>query len=170
MSRVSLLGRLFPSSKSSAKLYLAVGTQAVYAGVYRQGAWQKQFAVKIGMVAGPTAGQGAAVDLLSDSLQSLKNRLLAFFAQQAKPIGRVELYVSVSGRWLSSETLPWSDAVRTVGLHAMATEHLEQSGCVLGAGDVVRWEDAPWGSPRWVVAYPFSVLQALQRLAAAVGG
>lgn len=170
MLQANRLSGIFARSKPRATLYLSVGAQTLHAVVCEQGSWQAQSAVEIAVADGGAVNQNTAVELLLASIQLLQHRLVAGLVQDTDLTGPVDVHVSISARWLPSETLPWSDAVGSSELRMVVTDHLQQSGFLLGAQDVVRWEDAPWGSPRWVVAYPASVLQALGQLADALDG
>jgi hypothetical protein len=163
------LGSLFARSKTSTTLYLSVGAQTLHAAAFENGEWQMGSVVEIPRQLRDARGQKIAAELV-DSMRILQHLLMAKMAKEVIPIRSVEVRVGVSQRWLASEVLPWSDVVGSSGLHALASEHLQQSGFLLGPQDVVRWEDAPWASPRWVVAYPASLIHGLNELASSIGG
>lgn len=170
MLQVSHLGKLFARSKVGATLYLSVGAQTLHAAVYAQGEWQRESIVELPFQAGAGGAKNSALEGLLDSLQLLQQRLSADLVPRVLAQGHADVCVSISTRWLPNETLPWSDIMGTVGLRAVATDYLQHSGFAVELQDVVCWEDSPWGSSRWVLAYPATIMQALEQLASAMGG
>jgi hypothetical protein len=168
--RVSRAQRLLARSTASTTLYLSVGAQTLHAAVFAQDTWQLGSMVELPVQADAAGEQRSAQEVLLDSLQLLQHHVAAHLESGVLAQGDVEVRVGVSTRWLPNETLLWSDVQGAVGLRALAADYLQQSGFSIELQDVVRWEDSPWGSPRWVIAYPAALVHALEQVARAVRG
>ncbi len=139
-------------------LYLVVGSTRLDAAVRRKDAWELWPSVALTATGEVPAGPMAP--------------LLAALTQlrAAAPTGIQSLRVLVDERWLSTTTLPWSSDLREEALaQPLARAALMSAGCELTAADEVRLDDARHGAPRWVVAFPELLLEALRQVASAWG-
>lgn len=146
------------SAAAPGVLYLALGSARLDAAVRRKDGWEVWPSVEI--TATGEEGGGAMAPLLAALTQ----------LRAAAPTGLQALRVVVDERWLATTSLPWSSDLRHEVLgQQLARASLMSAGCELAAADVVRLDDARYGAPRWVVAYPEVLLEALRQVAAAWG-
>lgn len=139
-------------------LYLALGSTRLDAAVRRKDGWEVWPSVEMTVTGEP--GGGPMAPLLGALTQ----------LRAAAPTGLEALRVVVDDRWLATTSLPWSSDLRHDVLgQQLARASLMSAGCELAAADVVRLDDARYGAPRWVVAYPELLLEALRQVAAAWG-
>lgn len=82
-----------------------------------------------------------------------------------------EMRVIVSDVWLAAASIPWSQSLlKEPAASAYVAQLLRATGCSMASGDVVKVNDAPFGSPRLAVAYPASLLAMLSTCAEKMGG
>jgi hypothetical protein len=135
-------------------LLLSLGATRLEAAVLRGDACQMLPGV---VIAPALAGETGAFGPLLTALTALRVSL---------PTDLIELRVVVAERWLGTASLLWSNDLNhaaTAGQQARLA--LISAGCEIGAGDVLRMDDARYGALRWVVSYPDVLLEGLRSLA-----
>lgn len=77
-----------------------------------------------------------------------------------------QIKVLISEAWLPTISVPWNPACMTAATaQAYAQAQLRAAGFEFSSVDEIRLDDAPYGQPRVVVAYPSVLLEALGNLA-----
>jgi len=154
---------VWPAKKGAAAgvLYLSLGARSVDAAVLAQGAWVAGSVVSVAV----DRVHGVALPL--NALLETLTRLRGALEDRRALNGSVrELRVLVADTWLASTRLPWSSSLRSaVTAEAYARAQLAAAGYELTLGELIRMDDAGYGEPRLVVAYPVALMQALQALA-----
>ncbi len=75
-----------------------------------------------------------------------------------------EMRVVIADCWLAILGLPWSSGMKhTTSALSFACRQLEAAGFEVSLADTLKLDDAPFGMPRLVVAYPALVLTALEQ-------
>lgn len=145
----------------AAVLYVAVGAQRVEWGVLKRGQWVPALSGKLLIQA--SQGTTPVVAAIDEALRAIEaNHALLEAVSQVR--------VMLSDRWVAQAALPWSaDLLDADRADAFVRRQLAASGFDVLGQDAVRLDDAPFGQPRWAVAYPAAILGALHRLAAAAG-
>lgn len=142
-------------SQADAMLLMVVGSGHVELGsADGAGGVVRLARVEIDAAEPPQAGAAAAI---------------AQAVRAVQPAARA-LRVLVSDRWVSLSTLPWTDELtRRHTADAVVRRALQDEGCDVGVGDVVRAEDGPYRTPYLAVLYPAALLAALRAAAVALG-
>lgn len=95
---------------------------------------------------------------LSSALQRLQNEGLVPAINQVR--------VVVADSWLAMVGVPWSKSLKSAeGAESYARSRLQEAGFSSAPDDLLRIDDAPFGVPRLVVAYPTALLSACQAVA-----
>ena len=77
-----------------------------------------------------------------------------------------QIKVLISEAWLPTISVPWNPACMTAATaQSYAQVQLRAAGFEFSSADEIRLDDAPYGQPRVVVAYPSVLLEALGNLA-----
>lgn len=148
---MSPVKQLFRSAGDT--LLVVVGAQRIVGAVRRGTQWREDSRFEIALGGEPgLAGLVAAVRTMP-----------------ACP-GVGSMRVLVADNWIASASLPWSAALqRELDAQRAARARLALAGFEPDAHDTLRLDDAPFGAPRLVLAYPASLLAALAQAAAANG-
>lgn len=82
----------------------------------------------------------------------------------------VDMDVVVADQWVAQLSVPWStELTQSASAQSFARSQLQQAGFDLKDQDTVLIDDAPWGAPRLVCAYPQELLLRLKELAQRAG-
>jgi hypothetical protein len=156
-----------PLSSRPAVLGWVIAAQHIEWGVWsghaRRSTWQALGRIDIDITSDQTPLQA-----LSLGLEHVAQRC----AQSAQDWrGATTWRVLVADSWLAASMLPWRAAcAQDESLPGEARQHLAQAGWGDVQGDelfraCIRWDEAPYGLPRLVVAYPAELMRALERCA-----
>ena len=86
------------------------------------------------------------------------------------PPGVTGMRVVLADHRVAAASVPWRSQMGNAGTTAgFAREQLQADGHVLDDSDTLRLDNAPYGTPRLAIAYPRSLLQALQECALRLG-
>ena len=131
-------------------LHVAVGAQRVEWGVLKQGQWVPALSGKLLIQA--SQGTTPVVAAIDEALRAIEaNHALLEAVSQVR--------VMLSDRWVAQAALPWSaDLLDADRADAFVRRQLAASGFDVLGQDAVRLDDAPFGQPRWAVAYPAAIL------------
>lgn len=81
-----------------------------------------------------------------------------------------QIKVLISEAWLPTISVPWNPACMTAATaQTYAQVQLRAAGFEFSSADEIRLDDAPYGQPRMVVAYPSVLLETLGNLARNMG-
>ncbi|HEY0061048.1 MAG TPA: hypothetical protein VGC21_02940 [Telluria sp.] len=138
------------SAPAGATLVLALGAGRIDAGLLDAAAvWQE------GSLSSVVLADGADIEALAAALR----------AMPALP-ACAALRVLVADCWLGAASLPWSATLgQPQAAQALARTRLQGAGFAIDARDTVRIDDAAFGAPRLVLAYPAPLMAALALLA-----
>lgn len=105
----------------------------------------------------------------ADELFSLLQQLPGAF-QRLQNMGLVpaidQVHVVVADNWLAMVGVPWGQSLKSAeGAESYARTQLQEAGFSSAPDDFLRIDDAPFGVPRLVVAYPNALLSACQAVA-----
>lgn len=113
--------------------------------------------------------EGAVRGVLGDKEQSKLNAGVPGSIPAARP-RILGIRVLVAERWLALDNLPWSKALGSRRLaDPYARSHLKAAGYTVDAGDTLRIDDPPYRQPGLSVAYPATLLSALDSIARETG-
>ena len=130
-------------------LLMVIGAQRIDYGVWSGKAWQEE---RISGLSFPRGEEG-----LLGALQEVGAEL--------GTMPGMPLRVLVSEAWLPTASVPWNQAcVTDAAMRACAADQLRSMAFAVSGSDEIRLDDAPFGQPRVVVAYPAVLLEALARL------
>ena len=171
MLRVSALRRFFASPPRKI-LFVVVGVERVDCGVMSEqgarivwdegGVWTE--AVQAVDGASPTASVPASAP--ASAIKAALHRL----QERVADVAVDELRVVVTDHVLAVTSVPWSPSlIHAERAQAYARAQLAGAGFNLDSADVLKLDDAPWGSPRLVVAYPAALVSAFDQWAQRLG-
>ena len=149
--------------RGSSVLLVVIGTRSIECGE-----WNAGRRVEDSLLSAPLTGLAAGVSpqaVLLEAFAGLEQACGAWADAHPGSAG-LPMRVVVSDAWLASTSLPWSPALQRAGFaESLARAQLGEAGFDLAADDVIRLDDAPFGEPRWVLAYPAQLMVALHALA-----
>ncbi|MDB5815462.1 MAG: hypothetical protein JWN23_2579 [Rhodocyclales bacterium] len=144
-------------------LFITIGAERVECGLVSRGGWIANSLLTYTI----ESDHGIA-----DALVSVAGQLQSKLRQQPgteaieTSITITEVHVLVADVWLSAAEMPWSVALRRADTtEAAARAQLNSAGFEVMPSDVIKLDDAPFGQPRLVVAYPATLLSALSVVA-----
>jgi hypothetical protein len=151
---------LTSSNTSPGTLLLVIGAQqiecAVLQGSGAQARWHPSSLRKVSI--NPSDGIESSGQAVVAALQRLQ-------AEPALP-PVAQLRVLVADCWLALAGVPWSARLlRADSAHSFARAQLQAAGFELHGEDTLKIDDAPFGAPRLVAAYPANMLAALEQWA-----
>jgi hypothetical protein len=160
---------LLAKSRRKATLLVAIGGRDIEAGVHHGRHWAKDSLCRVPIGGDPTSNM--SVDTLLEAIEKLRLNLIerqnASVAQDVPNIA--DIRIIVADFWLAGTGMPWSSALeRDTTATAFARGQLTASGFDVQLNDVVRLDDAPFGQPRFAIAYPAQLLAAFDSLAQAL--
>lgn len=152
-------------------VWIVIGAQRIDCGVmvgtdWQQGSMQSiayapqwdDMLVALQQIGAPLLGA------LSQGMPPLEVDAIAARGKKASVLAHIKVLISEA--WLPTVSVPWSPAcLNAVTAQAYVQAQLRQAGFEISAGDEIRLDDAPYGQPRVVVAYPAILLEALSSLA-----
>lgn len=144
---------------------VVIGASRVDAGLWRRRGWQD------GSVCRAAISEPGDLAALGQALESLAGHCKALGEASAKTArgGRCRVRILLADAWIDGTTLPWNPRALSGGaLAAHARNTLIAAGVEMADDDVVRIGDAPYRQPRWAIAYPAPLLQALGEFAGAL--
>jgi hypothetical protein len=144
-------------------LYVAIGAERLDCAIVRRSGRRSCSSEdeRIGLSFPPDAGKAALLEAIVTLEQKLLNRA------NDGPIREVRALVADS--WLAQTEVPWTSAMkRQASAQASAAAMIAQAGFDGDWARPMSLDDAPYGMPRLVVAYPQALVAALERLAAAL--
>jgi hypothetical protein len=132
-------------------LFLWIGETRIHWGVLagrgRHAAWHEW--KRIGIDGNEISSLYAALKTLPDELP-------------AKDPGSPDLWIIIADVWLASASLPWSQALLdSESARRFACDYLQKQGFDVTFTDDIHLDDAAYGMPRLVVAYPEGLLRIL---------
>lgn len=149
------------TSPADRRVLLVLGVRAVFYAVQKRhgavGHWDvlRHGSTVIQLVDGERPS-------LADLLAALNALLLRI---ERSHFYKWKMSVLIADPWLASAIIPWCDGLGKVEqAEAIAIEQLSGLGFDVSNQDSVRLADAPYGQPRWAVAYPAELANALMRL------
>lgn len=156
--------------KDSGTLFIAIGAQRVEWGVFADGQWVPESSreARIDLV----PGVGVPVEALTAVMGQVESDLGRWRDAQSgdATIAVRQVRVLVADSWLSVAGVPWSSSLQKASTaEFFARGQLAAAGFEVAAEDAVKLDDAPFGLPRVAVAYPASLLAALDKLAGSLG-
>lgn len=140
--------------------YAFVGAKTVALGCRRGSEWIEDVGLEVSF-------EGASTDAVASALEELAGA----FRQRGDPTGSLaqpvgSLTVVIADLWLIEATLPWNQAMRSrEAISTFARNELAFCGHAVEDADRVMVDDAAYGRPRLVVAYPARLLAAIDALA-----
>lgn len=155
---MSLVDRLAKSSRHT--LFIVLGAEHIECGVMRDAGTRAQWIEDslLNVAISAADGDESLMQALTAALQRLSIR-------PALPVVD-EMRVVVSDHWLATTGMPWSPSVkRTATAEPYARAQLAGAGFEIGPADTLKLDDAPFGVPFLAVAYPATLLTALDQLA-----
>ncbi len=166
-------------SRVSPMLLIVVGAQRIDCGVMVGDAWRPESVRSIPFeprMEGLLGGLRQLIELQSVPMASLAANELGKPVVDAgsasenlgekKQSAITQIRVLISEAWLPTISVPWNPACMTdATAQAYAQVHLRAAGFEFSGADEIRLDDAPYGQPRVVVAYPAVLLEALANLA-----
>ena len=139
---------------SGVDCFVCLGSHSVEAGVHHRGRW---------------LDTGAWRQSCHESLDhgAVLSALARHWGQEGVlPAGRRRVWLAVADVHLATATLPWSPMQwRDALTGSLAQAQLMQQGHEVLPGDVLRWADAPAGSPKLVVSFRGDLMSAANSLA-----
>ncbi|MCL2876052.1 MAG: hypothetical protein FWF12_07140 [Betaproteobacteria bacterium] len=144
-------------------LFIAIGAQRVDFGLLRRVRKSSQWSKKT--CQGFDLPTDADETVLLMSLAKLERGLSARYAHCSVR----DIRVLIADVWLAQVNLPWSDAMkRNESAQENAWSMITLAGFRGNWAKPVRIDDTPYGVPRLAVAYPQTVLAALEKLASSL--
>ncbi|MFC5473804.1 hypothetical protein [Paraherbaspirillum soli] len=163
--RIKRIGKA-RQGKDRGTLFIVIGAQEIESGVHAGGNWLKDSVQRAPLdLTQDAAAPIAALDQIELALKRWRD------AQPAAASLKVrEVRVLISDIWLATASLPWSGMLKRADTaEAFARGQMEAAGFDLTTADTVKLDDARFGAPRLVLAYPSVLLTAIARLATGVG-
>lgn len=145
---------------SAYTLFVVIGEAHIECGIRHgaasRGAWVGDSRLEVPIDS--QAGLPYSVSIAAQTIRELQTRLGIS--------GFDAIRVIVADCWLAVMGVPWSPAMEgAASANAYVRSQLDMAGHVVETNDVIKLDDAPFGAPRLVVAYPCLLLNALDQLA-----
>jgi hypothetical protein len=117
----------------------------------KRAVWQKWKGIDI---------DGSEISFLYAALKKLPDEF------PARDLESPELWVAIAVAWLSSASLPWSqELLEPDSARRFACNYLQTRGFDTSFADDIHLDDAAYGMPRLVIAYPEELLRILAQRA-----
>lgn len=150
-----------------ADCFIFVGARHIECGVLLNKEWVQECFIKISI------DVDISLQAVTNAIQKLEATLNEWRTKQSNSKKTAGLYIRVlvADTWLPSMSIPWTNALRQEkSAKVFAQGQLTAAGFTIEAIDIIKLDDAPYGSPRIVVAYPHALVAAFEKLARSLNG